>query len=149
MAKCHWVGVGLTVIGVLVVVQSRTTGDDPSKSALYPQEFDGKILVINHKQTSQLGSAILKEVRKQQLGGRAFLVGRYASEVHSEGAAWDGVKVWVPVDEVITLIEVASVEQARKMTVGAYRVIEKSKERPQPPLPDDADEVPVPPPRVR
>jgi len=84
---------------------------DPAPAA---PDFTGKVVIVSYSRGDQASSAVLEKVQLKRLGERAFLVGVGVDEWSPDRWA-RGATIWVPVDSVTTLMEVADVEQAKKV----------------------------------
>jgi hypothetical protein len=118
MRRIAVLSIALLVLTTLLVPQRSKSADKPDKPMPADQHFRGKYIAITNKMAGKLGGALLKNVTVKQLGSRTFLVGEYAAEIGEAYEAWKGVRTWVPVEEIITLLEFDDIEQARKLNPG-------------------------------
>lgn len=94
--------------------------DQPPAPAAAPQpaqpqaggDFTGKVLAISTKNANAPGG-LMEKVQVRTLGGRPFLVGESADERMPRGA-----KIWIPVEDVIQVVEFKSLEEARQVFRG-------------------------------
>lgn len=75
-------------------------------------EFDGKVLAVSTKNPNAPGG-LMEKVQVRPLAGRPFLVGIAADERLPRGAT-----IWIPLEDVIQIVEFKSLEEARQAFRG-------------------------------
>jgi hypothetical protein len=103
---------GLAAIAIVVALTSAAPpkGDGPESPKVEETDFTGKIVAVGVK--DPIKGAYLEGVQVKRLGGRAFLVGRYAARPGDHD--YPEMTYWFPVDEVLVLTVYNSLEDARK-----------------------------------
>jgi hypothetical protein len=89
MRRLAILSAALLALTALLAPQRSTSSEKPKAAEESPR---GKYVGITFKVPGQAANALLKKVMVKQLGGRTFLVGEYASEVHEAYELWKGVR---------------------------------------------------------
>ena len=114
----------LAVCGLAAVgVATSTLGQSGDKKVAEP-EFAPKALMIYCKNADQ--NTVLTEVKVRRLGERGFLVGKIAPW-QEDKSAWNKATQWVAVDEVISMFEFSSLDEAKKATAEAEEQLEQQR----------------------
>lgn len=79
-------------------------------------DFAAEVLMIYCEDSSM--NTVLGEVRVSDVGGRSFLVGKRLTQDGKE-TAWSKATQWMPVDDVVSMVEFDNVEDARRATSEA------------------------------
>lgn len=77
-------------------------------------DFSGKVVIVTYDRGDAPTTAVLEKAQVRPLGGRSFIVGVGVDEWSADKWA-HGLTVWVPVDRVSSVMEVADVDQAKKV----------------------------------
>lgn len=103
---------GLIALAVIAALTSAAPpkGNAPRSPTVEQTDFTGKVVAVSVK--DPIKGAYLEGVQVKRLGGRAFLVGRYAAR--TQPAPFPEMTYWFPVDEVLVLTVFNNLEDARK-----------------------------------
>jgi hypothetical protein len=71
--------------------------------------FSGKVIAVYCRQEQ---GGLIREVRIERLGGRAFLVGQFARRETKE---WAEITCWLALDEVLKILVFDSIEEAQSL----------------------------------
>jgi hypothetical protein len=118
----------------LVLAPVAAVSDDArveSSKATAPQDtpFKGKILSIATR-TPENSGGMFTSVTVKRLGERVFLVGD-AADPGVPGYRFRGVRMWVPIEEVVQILEFTSIEQAKRVVpFAAFKSEAPAKRRP-------------------
>jgi hypothetical protein len=116
MKSTIWLAMVMCGVAVSWAAASTRWGSaDNSKSE---PNFAPKVLMIYCKDKDL--NTVLADVSVQQLGGRAFFVGKVLSHDGSP-TTWNKAKQWVAIDSVVSMYEFSSVEDARKAHLEALK----------------------------
>jgi hypothetical protein len=111
MNRATWMALalcGLAAVGVATSGLSQTSDKKPAEP-----EFGPKALMIYCKDANQ--NTVLMDVKVRRLGEKSFLVGKIPPW-QEDKSAWNKATQWVAVDEIISMFEFSSVEEAKKAT---------------------------------
>ncbi|HKB06169.1 MAG TPA: hypothetical protein VKD90_28495 [Gemmataceae bacterium] len=86
----------------------------PRTPAPNGSDFEGKIVILTYGRGDAQTSAALEKASVKRLGDRQFIVGVGVDEWTSDKWA-HGLTVWIPVDNVTSIVEVADMEHAKKV----------------------------------
>lgn len=117
MVRTSCVAAFFLAVAALLSFQDHSTADEPKAGETKEGQFAGKVVLViskglNGRGLGSLGNtALLEKVQVKQLGNTHFLVG--LSRLKS-AEAFDGRTVWIPLNEVVGMIEFDNIEQAQK-----------------------------------
>jgi hypothetical protein len=78
-----------------------------------PADLSKKFVIVGHTLGGEYNSALLKGVEHRKLGTREFLVGEYCINADAGvSKEWEGVQMWVPVDNIESLMVFADEKKA-------------------------------------
>jgi hypothetical protein len=106
------------VVASLLGYASQTDAGGGDKSAKPSVEFTGKFVIVEFRSGSRTQLQLIKGPTIRRLGGRDFLVGEYPVDKDEE-ADWKGVVLWVPVEEIESLVVFKQYESARRAADNA------------------------------
>jgi hypothetical protein len=102
---------GLFGLGPALAPAGAPKPADPAPAA---GDFAGKLVILTHTRGDTQASAVLEKATVKRMGERQFIVGVGVDEWSADKWA-HGLTVWVPLDMVTSILEVADVEQAKKV----------------------------------
>jgi len=114
---CRAVAVGLILLALGFSGPAGTVrAADPAAKSPEGAEFDGKFVAINYRMGIQHNSGLFKGLSLKKLAGRAFLVGEvaYFHKIEEE-QDWRGVEIWIPTDEVESMMIFKDFAQATRV----------------------------------
>jgi hypothetical protein len=123
MMKRTFVGV-LTLFVVALVALQVGLGAQQKKpeAATENAELRGKILSVTLKSKEDGAGAVLEKAALKRIERRTFLVGVVIDD--GSDNPYKGTTAWLPVDEILQIMEFASADEARKV-FGALEKIKK------------------------
>jgi hypothetical protein len=86
-------------------------------------EFSGKVIAVYCRHDE---GGMFRDARIEHLGGRAFLVGRFAARATRE---WDDIACWLALDEVVKILVFDSIEEARTLFAKGEAMVADAKLR--------------------
>jgi hypothetical protein len=104
----------LVIGGLLGLGSTVGPAGEPKAPAPASSDFSGKMVIVIYGRGDARNSAVLEKPQVRRLGERAFVVGVGVDEWSADKWA-HGITVWVPIDSVVSFMEVSDVEQAKKV----------------------------------
>lgn len=101
--------VGITAVLVVLLVAFSTIGQAPTTAPAEPVHLSGEVVTISLGRYPAFGATVT-EPSIRVLGGRSFIVGRTYDTGHP-GEWRKGAMIWVPVSQVVQIVEFATVEE--------------------------------------
>jgi hypothetical protein len=103
----------MVLLTVTAAVGYVLGGDEPKGPAKANGEFAGKIVVVQTK--AGVKNATIENAGIRPLGNRSFLVGKsIADDVINQRSYFTGSEVWVPVDDIESLVVFETLNQLRR-----------------------------------
>jgi hypothetical protein len=84
-------------------------------------DFAGKVIFVQ----TRSGSAALERAQVKRLGDQAFLVGKLLNDALLSHEAFIGTTVWLPLADVVRIVEFNSVDEMKKATGVAVAALGK------------------------
>jgi hypothetical protein len=106
------------IVAVALALCATLSTGKAAPSAKEATDFEGKILYYRGK-TEDSGT-FLEKVHVKQLGGRAFLVGKYIKS-YAEDEDGPEVMVWTPIDDLRGFAVFNNIDDARKAAAAASK----------------------------
>jgi hypothetical protein len=101
----------LGLIGFGTVILSA---GQPENAVNQVTEFAAKFIIVTHIELDKRTGIVLEKAKLSRLDQRWFIVGS-AVDQWSEDRWVHGLRTWLPVDQVLVIQEVASIEDAKKL----------------------------------
>ena len=102
------------ILGLLWLGSAVGPAGDAKPPVAGASDFAGKVIIVVYARGDAQGSTVLEKSQVKKLGDRSFIVGVGIDEWSPDRWA-RGITVWVPIDTVSSIMEVADVEQAKKV----------------------------------
>lgn len=89
-------------------------------------DLTGKFVVVSRKNNGDTSADLLRRVEPRRVGGRDFLVGEYCVNPKlGVGEEWEGVQLWVPVDQIESIMVFATEDKAWRIVKSHSTLREK------------------------
>jgi hypothetical protein len=112
----------LSVLALVAMQSGLRAQQKKPEAATESAELRGKILSVTLKSKEEGAGAVIEKAALKRIEGRTFLVG----VVIDDGSAnpYKGTTAWLPLDEILQIMEFTSVDEARKV----FGELEKNKQ---------------------